>query len=115
MIGVDEMNFETIFIVSGDTDSEEGVATKIKLKRPKKYKVILHNDDYTTMEFVIYVLQNVFSKTYDEAQQVMMQVHMKGVGVCGIYIHEIAESKVAKVEGLAQDNGHPLKCTMEQE
>jgi ATP-dependent Clp protease adaptor protein ClpS len=109
------MIFEAIFSMSDDSDTEGGVAVKNRVKRPKKYKVLLHNDDYTTMEFVIYVLQKVFGKTFDEAQEIMMQVHMKGSGVCGIYTFEIAETKVSKVEGLAKDNGHPLMCTMEQE
>lgn len=100
-----------------DTDEQSGVATKIKKKvqRPKKYKVLLHNDDYTTMEFVIYVLQKHFGKNADEAYAIMLKVHHEGVGVCGVYTYEIAETKVQKVSRDARANGHPLLCTSEPE
>lgn len=112
---VDFSKRHTILCSREDGEEQGGVATKVKVKRPPRYKVILHNDDYTTMEFVIYVLQSVFSKTLVEAQDIMLQVHNKGSGVCGVYTYEIAESKVSKVDGMAKENGHPLKCTMEQE
>jgi ATP-dependent Clp protease adaptor protein ClpS len=98
-------------------DEEGGIATitKKKVQLPKKYKVLLHNDDYTTMEFVIFVLQSVFHKPLNEAEKIMLEVHRKGVGLCGIYTYEIAESKVKKVERLARDNSHPLMCTFEAE
>ena len=89
--------------------------TKAKVKKPKRYKVLLHNDDYTTMEFVVFVLQSCFSKTVDEAQKVMLKVHNDGVGICGIYTYEIAETKTAKVIQMAKESGHPLKCTFEPE
>ena len=79
------------------------------------YKVLLHNDDYTTMEFVVEVLMFVFHKSVEDATQIMMNVHRKGVGVCGIYPFHIAETKVDTVLKLARENGHPLKCTMEKD
>lgn len=101
----------------GDQDEQSGVATvpKDKIKRPRRYKVLLHNDDYTTMEFVIYVLQKHFGKTVEEATAVMMKVHYEGVGVCGVYTYEIAETKAQKVAKDAKANGHPLLCTIEPE
>ena len=98
-------------------DGESGVATinKTKVTPPKKFKVLLHNDDYTTMEFVILVLQKFFNKNIVEAQVIMMEVHMKGVGVCGVYTYEVAESKAAKVNSFARENGHPLKCSIAPE
>ena len=100
-----------------ESENEGGTATldKTKIKLPKKYKVLLHNDDYTTMEFVIYILQSVFHKTLEEAEQIMLQVHVKGIGVCGVYTFEVAESKVLKVKSLAKANMHPLECTFESE
>lgn len=96
-----------------ERDDESGVATirKEKLSPPKMYKVLMHNDDYTTMEFVILVLQKYFNKNYDEAQAIMLEVHQKGFGVCGIFTFEVAESKASKVVKYARENGHPLKCT----
>lgn len=98
-------------------DEEGGTATitKKKVQLPKKYKVLLHNDDYTTMEFVIFILQSVFNKSLSDAERIMLEVHRAGVGVCGIYTYEIAESKARKVEQLAQANSHPLLCTFEPE
>lgn len=98
-------------------DEEGGTATitKKKVQLPKKYKVLLHNDDYTTMEFVIYILQGVFQKSIDEAERIMLQVHRAGIGVCGVYTFEIAESKAKKVERLAKEHSHPLLCTIEPE
>lgn len=101
----------------GEQDEQSVVATvpKDKIKRPRRYKVLLHNDDYTTMEFVIYVLQKHFGKTVEEATAVMMKVHYEGVGVCGVYTFEIAETKAQKVAKDAKANGHPLLCTIEPE
>jgi len=100
-----------------EKDEQSGVATirKEKLQAPRKYKVLMHNDDYTTMEFVILVLQKYFQKTSNEAQAIMLEVHTRGYGVCGIYTYEVAESKVAKVTKYARENGHPLKCSTEPE
>ncbi|WP_291318621.1 ATP-dependent Clp protease adapter ClpS [Desulfonatronospira sp.] len=83
-------------------------------KEPQRYKVLLHNDDYTTMEFVVHVLQKVFQKSESEAMQIMLNVHKNGTGVCGIYTGEIAETKVAMVTSMARKEGYPLKCTMEE-
>lgn len=98
-------------------EEEGGTATLIrnKVQLPKKYKVLLHNDDYTTMEFVIFILQSVFHKPLPEAERIMLEVHQKGVGVCGIYTYEIAESKARKVERLAREHSHPLLCSFEPE
>ena len=100
-----------------EEDGEGGVATIIKRKTalPRRYKVFLHNDDYTTMEFVIYVLSRHFHKTMDEAQEIMLKVHNEGLAVCGIYTFEVAETKVDKVTKDAEENGHALLCTMEPE
>lgn len=84
-------------------------------KEPPLYKVLLHNDDYTTMEFVVYVLQTIFQKSEIEAMDIMLKVHHEGVGIAGIYPFEIAETKVAKVTTLSQTHEFPLKCTMEEE
>lgn len=96
---------------------EHGVATKTRnvVKRPKRFKVILHNDDYTTMEFVIFILQKVFFKSGVEAQEIMLKIHNEGAGVCGVYIHEVAETKIVKVNSLSKENGHPLRCSLEEE
>jgi ATP-dependent Clp protease adaptor protein ClpS len=98
-------------------EDEGGTSTVIKNKvqLPKKYKVLLHNDDYTTMEFVIFILQAVFHKNIDEAEKIMMEVHRAGIGICGIYTFEIAESKSKKVERLAREHSHPLLCSIEPE
>ena len=78
------------------------------------YKVIMLNDDYTPMEFVILVLERYFSKTQDEATQIMLHVHQKGVGVCGVFTYEVAETKVQQVMDLAKQHQHPLQCTLEK-
>ena len=88
--------------------------TRSKTQLPPLFKVIMHNDDYTTMEFVVHVLMVVFRKPLEEATQIMLNVHRKGIGLCGIYTFEVAETKVETVTRLARENGHPLKCTMEK-
>lgn len=85
-----------------------------KLTEPPLYKVLLHNDDYTTMDFVVDILMNVFHKTEFEAEQIMLNVHKKGVGVCEIYPYEVAETKVETVSTLAKSSGFPLKSSMEK-
>ena len=85
-----------------------------KLKQPPLYRVVLINDDYTPMEFVVEVLETVFGMERTRATQVMLEVHTKGKGVCGVYNYEIAETKVAQVMGIAQQHQHPLLCTMEE-
>ncbi|PIP94528.1 MAG: ATP-dependent Clp protease adapter ClpS [Bdellovibrio sp. CG11_big_fil_rev_8_21_14_0_20_39_38] len=104
-------------IFNMDEEGEGGVITvnKHKTALPRKYKVFLHNDDYTTMEFVVYVLKRHFHKTVEEAQEIMLKVHHEGLAVCGIYTFEVAETKVDKVTKDAEENGHPLLCTMEPE
>ncbi len=98
------------------SDRDLGVLTETdkRVKVPPLYKVLLHNDDYTTMEFVVQVLQSVFHKSHAEATQVMLHIHRAGIGVAGIYTHEIAETKVAVVEAMARQHEFPLKCTMEE-
>jgi ATP-dependent Clp protease adaptor protein ClpS len=86
-----------------------------RLKRPRMYKVILHNDDYTTMEFVVFVLQGVFHRSEAEATQIMLHVHKHGLGVAGVYTREVAESRIAQVDALARANEFPLRCSMEED
>ena len=102
-------------IKQGDTP-EHGVAvkTRVKTKKPSMYKVLMLNDDYTSMEFVIHVLQSFYNKAHEEATQIMLHVHQKGVGTCGVYTYEIAETKVNQTMDLAQQNQHPLQCTIEK-
>ena len=97
------------------TNIEYELATDIALKYPKKYKVYLLNDDYTSMEFVVDILMNTFHKNHDEAQRVMLEIHKKDRGLCGVYTHEIAETKVMQVLKKAKENKYPLKATMEEE
>ena len=98
-------------------DLQEGVDVKsdIETTEPPLYKVLLLNDDYTTMEFVVQVLMYVFNKNEEDAMHIMLNVHREGVGICGVYPYEVAETKVGAVDALAQENGFPLKCTMERE
>lgn len=85
-----------------------------QLKRPPLYKVLLLNDDYTPMEFVVHVLEKFFSMGREKATQIMLQVHTQGVGICGVYSRDVAETKVAQVNDFSHKNQHPLKCTMEE-
>ena len=96
-------------------DGQVAYETEEKVEQPKLYKVLLHNDDYTTMEFVVWVLMEVFQKTQTKANTIMLHVHHKGVGVCGIYPRDIAESKINKTKTLAKDHEMPLMCSMEPE
>lgn len=89
--------------------------TKPQTKRPNLYRVLLLNDDYTPMEFVVYVLERFFQKTREEATTIMLHVHQNGVGLCGVFTYEVAETKVAQVLDLARRHEHPLQCTMEKE
>ncbi|MCK5295146.1 MAG: ATP-dependent Clp protease adapter ClpS [Arcobacteraceae bacterium] len=97
------------------TDIEHEVDEEIELKEPKKYKVLLLNDDYSTMEFVIEVLLRIFRKNDKEAGEIMMSVHENGKAVCGIYTHEIAATKIAQVKANARKAEYPLKAIMEEE
>jgi len=94
-----------------------GVITEAKpeTKKPSMYKVLMLNDDYTPMEFVVHVLVRFFSKSQEDAMQVMLHVHQRGVGICGVYPYEIAESKVTQVVDFARKNQHPLQCTLEKD
>ncbi|GBQ24666.1 Clp protease adaptor protein ClpS [Acetobacter estunensis NRIC 0472] len=91
------------------------VRTTTKTRKPSMYKVLMLNDDYTPMEFVVHVLERFFNKTREEATSIMLHVHKKGVGVCGVFTYEVAESKVALVMDLARQNQHPLQCTIERD
>ena len=102
---------------AGESGRAVGVATRVKpqTKKPSMYRVLLLNDDYTPMEFVILILEHLFSKSREEATRIMLHVHNHGVGVCGVYPFEVAETKVAQVLDLARRSEHPLQCTMERE
>ena len=94
---------------------EEEIETLIDLQEPKMYRVFLHNDDYTTMDFVVEILTRIFHKTTDQAVEIMLQVHEKGKGLCGVYTYEIAQAKVDQVKQLAKQNEFPLLATMEDD
>lgn len=98
-------------------DSDAAVVTDVrkKVEKPPLYKVLLHNDDYTTMEFVVMVLKSIFHHDEAHAVEIMLSVHQRGVGVAGVFTYEIAETKVAKVTRLARDNEYPLRCSVEPE
>jgi ATP-dependent Clp protease adaptor protein ClpS len=105
----DRLRDEDVSGVATDTRTER------KLKKPKMYKVLLHNDDYTTMEFVVSVLQHVFHRSETDALQIMLHVHKNGLGVAGVYTREVAESRVTQVEALARAEEYPLRCSMEED
>ena len=108
----------------GNNDDDDGVGggpstgvvvrSKPKAKKPSMYKVIMLNDDYTPMEFVVMILERFFNKNHEEASHIMLHVHQKGVGVCGVYTYEIGETKVTQVMDLARQHQHPLQCTLEK-
>jgi len=104
---------------NGDDDKGTGTGlltrAEAKTKKPSMYKVILLNDDFTPMEFVVHVLQRFFRMTMEQATDVMLQVHQHGVGICGIFTFEVAETKVNQVMSFAKQNEHPLQCTLEKE
>ena len=97
------------------TKTDLEIEEQTVLQYPKKYFVFLLNDDYTPMDFVVDILMNIFHKTYEEAQDIMLEVHKKNRGLCGVYTYEIAETKLQQVSRKAKDNGFPLKATMEEE
>ncbi len=101
----------------GDEDRSTGVVvkTKPKTKKPSLYKVLMLNDDYTPMEFVVHILERFFGKSRDEATRIMMHVHRRGVGICGVFTYEVAETKVTQVMDFARQHQHPLQCTLEKE
>ena len=96
-------------------ESETFSETREDVTEPPMYRVLLINDNYTTMDFVVEILMSVFRKPFEEATRIMLNVHRAGVGVCGLYTHEVAETKVDTVHHLARENGYPLKCSMEKE
>jgi ATP-dependent Clp protease adaptor protein ClpS len=102
---------------NGTEGPNTGVVVKARprTRKPSMYKVLMLNDDYTPMEFVVHVLERFFSKSREEATRIMLHVHRRGVGVCGVYTYEVAEHKVTQVMDLARQNQHPLQCTIEKE
>ncbi|MBL4908178.1 MAG: ATP-dependent Clp protease adapter ClpS [Sneathiella sp.] len=102
-------------IDDGDTGTGVVTKTKPKTKKPSMWRVLLLNDDYTPMEFVVFILQRFFAMDENSAAQIMLHVHQKGVGNCGVFPYEIAETKVTQVIEFARKNQHPLQCTMEKE
>lgn len=101
----------------GQDGTNTGVVVKARprTRKPAMYKVLMLNDDYTPMEFVVHVLERFFQKNREEATRIMLHVHRRGVGVCGVYTYEVAETKVTQVMDLARQNQHPLQCTIEKE
>ena len=91
------------------------VKTRPKTKKPSMYKVLMLNDDYTPMEFVVHILERFFNKSRQEATRIMLHVHRRGVGICGVYTYEVAETKVTQTVDYARKNQHPLQCTLEKE
>ncbi len=89
--------------------------TRTRTRKPSMYKVLMLNDDYTPMEFVVHVLERFFQKTREESTRIMLHVHRRGVGVCGVFTYEVAETKVTQVMDLARQNQHPLQCTIEKD
>lgn len=94
-------------------DSETILDDRIEIREPRRYKVLLHNDDYTSMDFVVFILTDIFHKSINDATQIMLNVHHSGVGIAGVYTREICESKIETVHALAEENEFPLRCTME--
>ena len=114
---------ESVIMAAGDDGRQEGedgtglgvaTRTRTRTKSPSPYKVLMLNDDYTPMEFVVHVLQSFFKMDLEDATRVMLHVHQRGVGVCGIFPYEVAETKVAQVMDFARANEHPLQCTLEK-
>ena len=105
----------------GQTGDDDGTnfglstQTRVRTKKPSLYRVLLLNDDYTPMEFVVYVLEQFFNRSREQATRIMLHVHQKGVGLCGVYTYEVAETKVAQVLDLAKRHEHPLQCVMEKD
>ena len=112
MIKINSDDFEN----NQNNEPEKGLLleSKLKTKKPSMYNVLLLNDDYTPMEFVVMILEKVFNKQQEEATQIMLHVHKKGIGACGTFTYEVAESKCKTVIDIAKKNEHPLQCTMEK-
>jgi len=122
MPGADPFQFPPVLMADDDRrrrgDNAPGTAvitrTKPQVKRPSLYRVLLLNDDYTPMEFVVHVLEQFFNKKREEATRIMLHVHQHGVGECGVYTYEVAETKVTQVMDFARKHQHPLQCVMEK-
>ncbi|MCA8929615.1 MAG: ATP-dependent Clp protease adapter ClpS [Alphaproteobacteria bacterium] len=99
----------------GDTSTGVVVKARPKVKKPSMYKVLMLNDDYTPMEFVVHVLEHFFYKNREEATEIMLHVHRRGIGICGVYTYEVAETKVAQVVDFARRHEHPLQLTLEKD
>jgi ATP-dependent Clp protease adaptor protein ClpS len=99
----------------GGPDTGTLTKTRPKTKKPAMYKVLMLNDDYTPMEFVVHVLERYFSMSGDQATRIMLNVHQRGVGVCGVFTYEVAETKTTQVMDLARQHQHPLQCTIEKD
>jgi len=121
MIGAPLLSLADFTMSDFDKHGDEGpntgvvVKAKPKTKKPSMYKVLMLNDDYTPMEFVVHVLERFFQKNRDEATKIMLHVHRRGVGICGVYTYEVAETKVTQVMDFARQHQHPLQCTLEKE
>ena len=127
MMDGDEMCLVPLMLMAGpgpgdpDDNQDDGTGTavitreKTETKRPDLYKVLMLNDDYTPMEFVVHVLERYFQKSIEEATRIMLMVHQQGVGVCGVFTYEVAETKVTQVMDFARKHQHPLQCTLEKE
>ncbi|HRJ01498.1 MAG TPA: ATP-dependent Clp protease adapter ClpS [Hyphomonas sp.] len=99
----------------GGTGFDLATETRVRTKKPSLYRVLLLNDDYTPMEFVVFILERFFNRSREQATRIMLHVHQKGVGLCGVYTFEVAETKVAQVLDLARRHEHPLQCVMEKD
>jgi ATP-dependent Clp protease adaptor protein ClpS len=99
----------------GGTGFDLATETRVRTKKPSLYRVLLLNDDYTPMEFVVFILERFFNRSREQATRIMLHVHQKGVGLCGVYTYEVAETKVAQVLDLARRHEHPLQCVMEKD
>ena len=115
VLGLHPTNPKNIGMTRYQTEEQVRSETRDETREPPQYRVLLHNDDYTTMEFVVEILMYVFNKSPESAAKIMMNVHQKGIGVCGVYTHEVAETKVDAVHNLARQSGYPLRCSMERE
>ena len=102
---------------NGNDEGRTGALTltRVRTKKPSMYKVLMLNDDYTPMEFVVHILERFFAKSRQEATRIMLHVHRRGVGICGVYTYEVAETKVTQVMDFARQHQHPLQCTLEKD
>lgn len=101
--------------VPASSQTRPAAGVQAKIRQPPLFKVLMHNDDYTTMEFVVDVLQRVFHKPPTEASRIMLHIHFKGIGMCGVFPYEVAETKVARVHAMARAQGYPLRCTLDKD